>query len=380
MILKKEKNWYLLIIIFSIIISIFYQYSIVFEVLNDYRNWINYILCLILISSYILYDFQSGKAYLNNLVYMLFMLLIFCVLKKQQLLLLFVFCFAFMHLNPYQTINVYRKAILYAFFINLILAALTHNLYNSFGDAIALGFGNQNTTAYCIEFLLILFSIYQGEEDELKVKKSIQWQFFILISTILTWIVFNDTTATIFIISFEILQRLFQKSNILRNVIIKIIICILPLFLLYSSYWLAINYSSNSRWLIEFDQLLSARLNIWHYYFIRMPISLISNNRIFVISAWGNDYTPHQGAFDGTYAYLLYVIGILFAVIYVIGLGICNYKLIKYKQQVLLALMLSLELIAFSENTPYSYAVSFASIFALLSFHRSWLKGEEHSR
>lgn len=378
MILKKEVSWYPQVIIFSIVILILVQYSMVFKSLGDYYGlWINYGICGILTISYILYDVQYGKVYVSNLVYIFCMIIIFCVIRKQQILYLFIFCFAFMHLSPYETINVYRQGILYAVSINIILAMLTHNLYNLNGDAIALGFVNQNTIAYCIASLGVLFSICEVRNGELEVKRNYKWQFIVLITLLITYFVFGDMTASIFIIIFEMLQRLLSKLNLTKHKIMGFLLCIYPLFLAYCSYWLAVNFNMGSSWMIKLDRLLSGRLNIWHYYFTRMPIKLISTNRIFVVSAWGNDYTPHQGAFDGTYAYLLYIIGIIFTLIYVAGLAICNYKLMKYNQWMLLSLMLSLELIAFSENTPYSYALSFTSIFAMLSFHKDWLKGVE---
>lgn len=378
MIQKEEQKWYSWMIIISIILSIFMQYSMVFRTVNiNYGNWVNYIICAVLVISYILYDVQRNKIYVKDMVYIFLMILIFSIIRKQQILYLFVYCLAFIHLTPYQTIDVYRKGILYAVSINLVLAILTHNLYNLNGDTIALGFMNQNTAAYYIASIVILFSIYEGENGDLKTKKNTKWYFLLLVSLFITYVLFNDATATIFIILFEFVQYFFFNSNILKNKIMDFIFCVLPFFLLYSSYWLAVNFNLGSSWMTRLDQLLSGRINIWHYYFTRMPISLISTNRIFVVSAWGSDYTPHQGAFDGTYAYILYIIGILFALIYVIGLAVCNYKLMKYNKLVLLALMLSLELVAFSENTSYSYALSFTSIFAMLSFHKDWLKGVE---
>ena len=101
-----------------------------------------------------------------------------------------------------------------------------------------------------------------------------------------------------------------------------------------------------------------------------MPLKVLSQNKIFVYS-WGVNYTPHQGAFDGSYAYLLYIYGYLFTIIYIILLCLCNYKLLKYKQYRLLTIMIVLEIIGFSENQMFSYLCSFTSIFAMLSLDNS---------
>ena len=42
--------------------------------------------------------------------------------------------------------------------------------------------------------------------------------------------------------------------------------------------------------------------------------------------------------------------------------------------------MIGLELVGFSENQMFSYAYSFASVFAILSFNKNWLRKDMENK
>ncbi|MBB1070186.1 hypothetical protein H5S40_08480 [Limosilactobacillus sp. RRLNB_1_1] len=371
----NEKNgWYTGLLTLILGIEILMQYSIVFaNISNQYGGTINSIVCTILVVAYCINIIQNGKLKLDNIILIILFLVILLIIQKNQILELFIFCIAFLNVTPITTIYIYRNGIFISYIINMVLAIVTHHLYNTEGDTIALGFGNQNTAAFFLAFLVILFLIKKDMTGNLFLKVNWRTSILLIFTLIIVYFLFGDMTATILIVSFFIFQYIIPWLTVRVHKVILLFLIVFPVFLTYSTYWLAMNYG-NSLWIMKLNTLLSGRLNIWNYYFIRMPIKLISNNRIFVVSAWGNDYTPHQGLFDGSYAYMLYIIGLLFTIIYVLGLVICNYRLLKYKKYLLLSLILSLELVGFSENQMFSYAYSFTSIFALLSFHRSWIR------
>lgn len=375
--LQNKTEWYSKTLTFIIIVLILKQYSLVFAGINTaYGELINYILCIILLLIYILYDIQENSIKINNIVLGFCFVILFIIFRKQQLLLLFVFSFSFLHITPLKSVFVYRDAIFLAVVINFVLAIFTHNLLNTNREAIAFGFGNQNTIGFYLILGGILFSLKEDGTGKLTIKSNSYIYILLLIDTLVVTMFFDDFTALILILVFLISYYFFTRTNVLSKKVICNFIEILPLILAWLTYWLAMNYGRYS-WINSLDQLISGRINIWNYYFTRMPIKLFSNNYLFVVSAWGSNYTPHQGLFDGTYAYLLYILGVLFTAIYVLGLMICNYKLITSKRYVILALMIAIEVCGFSENILYSISCCFGSVFALLSFHNSWVSSME---
>ena len=130
------------------------------------------------------------------------------------------------------------------------------------------------------------------------------------------------------------------------------------------------NYYSGN-WLFELNKVITMRPVIWNYFFTRYPIQLTNGNPI-IIGKIGFEYTPGQGAFDGSYAYLLYTRGILFTIIVVLGLSIATYQLIQSKNNIILYFLICLELVGFSENILYSYGLSFGIIFAFLAYRFTW--------
>lgn len=372
--LKKNPSWYTVSLITLMVITILRQYSLIFQnITSTYGKVIDIIICILFASIYLLFYSVKGKININETIFVFLMLIIFAVFSKQQLFILLMYSIAFTIVSPETVVYIYRNAILFAFFINTVFSLITHRIYNSQGEALAFGFGNQNTTAFYLGFLIILFSFYEDGVGNLKQRFSLKFYVFYSIVFLLVTFLFKDMTVTLLMVIYILLSITINNTSLINNRLFCMLVIITPFLLLLATYWLTINYGYVT-WTLNLDRLLSGRINIWHYYFSRMPIELISNNRIFVISAWGNDYTPHQGLFDGSYAYMLYIFGFLFSIFYTLGVSLCNYKLIKYKKYVLLSMMIGLELVGFTENQMFSYAYSFASIFAILSFNKNWFR------
>lgn len=318
---------------------------------------------------YVLKLTSNEKITVNDSVFILLLLLMIFFLRKKQLLELSVICLTFLPLKPNETIKVYRNSLVLSLLVALVYGLLTGKLYSLDRGTFTMGMGNENSTGF---LLALLATIILSESQDINNKKNL---FLYILIMLVENFVFGDRTAVIMLVVFPLILKITYKFSTAK--ILKFGLIIFPEVMAYATYWVIINFHRYG-FLVTLNHLLSDRINIWNYYFTRMPISLISKNKIFVVSAWGADYTPHQGLFDGSYAYILYSIGIAFMIIYILGLSLCNYKLLKSNQLGMLALIVTLEVAGFSENGLFSYAFSFGSIFALMGYHKTWLtRGKE---
>lgn len=313
---------------------------------------------------YVLKLTSNEKITVNDSVFILLLLLIIFFLRKKQLLELCVICLAFLPLSPNETIKIYRNSSALALLIAFVYGLLTGKLYSLDRGTFTMGMGNENSAGF---LLALIATIILLDSQGANKKKSVS--FYILVMIVENF-VFGDRTALIMLVLFPLILKIMYKFSMTK--FLKLGVIIFPGIMAYATYWMTINFPRYG-FLVTLNHLLSDRINIWNYYFTRMPISLISKNKIFVVSTWGSDYTPHQGLFDGSYAYILYSIGIAFMIIYILGLSLCNYKLLKSNQLGMLALIVTLEVAGFSENGLFSYAFSFGSIFALMGYHETWL-------
>ena len=120
------------------------------------------------------------------------------------------------------------------------------------------------------------------------------------------------------------------------------------------------------------EKLSTSRLLMWNYYFMHQPLTL-QGNRINVIKGWGLFYTPGQGMFDGSYAYMLFVYGLIFSIVLFIGLALANFKLAWSGNYMLAIIMMVIEISGFTENQMVSVMISFAAIFALIAYMPKWI-------
>lgn len=362
-----QNRVYKLILVIILTTSMVYNYSLMFSTIDT--STLDRLVIISLAGFYIIFKFIIKNInYYNVIVIFLFLILCF-VIKNKELMLLCTFCIAYLQVKPQDVIDVYMYSLGATLVINFLYAIINNNIHNIQGEGFSFGFSNQNTTSFFLALFLILLIIHRSKPYG-NFRLSLENICFLLIGLVLNIVFFNDLTVSIFLIVFLTLNLISPKFFDLK--ITKFLVIIVPFLLIFLTLFLANNYNPLVNWMVKCNDLLSGRLNIWNYYFSRMPIQLISHNELFVIS-WGINYTPHQGAFDGSYAYLLYVFGYLFSALYVCGLSLCNYKLIKYKKYSIFVLLIALELVGFSENQMFSYACSFTSIFALLSFHKDWL-------
>ena len=367
MINNKFQNYniiYKTAVIVLLTFSMLYNYSNIF--VNTDTSLLDKIIVASLLCLYILFKFADNYISKSDIAIVIFLLLIWFIFKRTELLVLILLCCVCLRISPQDVINIYKNIIFYLLIINFLYSIITNNFYNLQGQDISFGFSNQNQTSFFISLLLAIIVFQNRIKQNLKILNLI----LLMVGIGIDIKVFGDLTAAIFLLL--ILIFILLPSNIVNSKIIKLLVLILPFALTIITYFLAIDYNPLIDWMAKLNHLLSDRLNIWNYYFSQSHIQLISKNELFVIS-WGSNYTPHQGAFDSSYAYLLYIFGYLFTSIYIIGLSICNYKLLKSKKYNLLFLLLAIEISGFTENQMFSYVSSFTSIYALLSFHKYWL-------
>ena len=338
-------------------------YSLMFAD-TPYALVITYGVLGIMFFIYVLRLINAREILVSDIIFILLILLILIFFRKKQLLALCVICLAFLPLSPNETIKIYRNSSALALLIAFVYGLLTGKLYSLDRGTFTMGMGNENSAGF---LLALIATIILLDSQGANKKKSVS--LYILVMIVENF-VFGDRTALIMLVLFPLILKIMYKFSMTK--FLKLGVIIFPGIMAYTTYWMTINFPRYG-FLVTLNHLLSDRINIWNYYFTRTPISLISNNNIFVVSAWGADYTPHQGAFDGSYAYILYVLGLIFLGIFVCGLSLCNYKLLKNNQLTLLALIVTLELVGFSENGLFSYALSFGSIFALMGYHKNWL-------
>lgn len=365
--LEIYNKIYKIILTALLSVLMLYNYSIFFKSRNIP---LDIIICGSLIILIIIYMILVHyRLSVSNLMLILVFIVLSILIRKYEIYELFLFCIAFLLINPYSILNIYKESIGITLFVSIILSIINNNIYNQQGDAFTFGFANQNTIAFLLSFIAILFLIKQNN-NKIYFKANIINILFFSIAFLINHFLFQDRTIEIAMIL--VVMLVFSKK-VYKYKLVKAFILTLPIILTYFTQYLAYEFSNNISWLNNFNDLLSDRIRIWNYYFTLMPLKVLSQNKIFVYS-WGVNYTPHQGAFDGSYAYLLYIYGYLFTIIYIILLCLCNYKLLKYKQYRLLTIMIVLEIIGFSENQMFSYLCSFTSIFTMLSLDNRWLE------
>lgn len=369
---KKLYIWLAAIIVG---LQSFMAYSNASVRLSRYAPIFNLVMIATMVGLGVLYIFVIDNRRLqSNIVFLGLLFLLLVIFRKMFLLQLVAMLILFTPLLPVDVFDVYRKGILVSILITFVTGILIGQLHNTntFTGIFTFGFGNENQTGFYFGFLIIawLFKI-----DGKKLVFDTNWlknSLFIII-LFYQWFVIEDFTAFGFMI---VTMLLIVINKYIKHRIYYLSI-VLPIGMMYLSYWLAMNYA-DTNWTYQLNKIVTMRPQIWNWYFTHYPISLWGGNQIqSVVSSFGYNYTPGQGLFDGSYAFLLYSYGIVYTIIFVVGLTLANVYLIKNKLYYLFFIMLGLELVGFSENILFSTAFSFGAIFALMAFNPGWFKQKQ---
>lgn len=309
---------------------------------------------------------QKNRHLVQDLVFILFLAFIVVFFRKMIIFQIVAVVIAFLPTNAFGALKAYRNGILISIIVTFLFGFI-YGMYNTtiYDGVFTFGFVNENETGFYFTFIamFLLFNI-----EDRKINLNVNWQKFVIyvVVLLLNYVLFQDNTAAVIMVIFALLVIF---NRMIRRWMLMISIILAPI-LTYTSYWIAMNYYSGN-WLFELNKVITMRPVIWNYFFTRYPIQLTNGNPI-IIGKIGFEYTPGQGAFDGSYAYLLYTRGILFTIIVVLGLSIATYQLIQSKNNIILYFLICLELVGFSENILYSYGLSFGIIFAFLAYRFTW--------
>ncbi|UUC15470.1 hypothetical protein [Limosilactobacillus fermentum] len=314
---------------------------------------------------------QKDIHLVQDIVFILFLAVIVIFFHQMSILQIAAVVIAFLPTDPLGALKAYRNGILISIIVTFLFGFF-YGMHNTttYDGVFTFGFTNENQTGYYFAFIAMcsLFII-----EDRKIRLNVNWQKVVMyvIILLLNYILFQDNTVTI---SMAVFVLLVMFNHMIWRWMLMISIILAPI-LTYASYWIAMNYYSGN-WLFELNKVFTMRPVIWNYFFTRYPIQLTKGNPI-VVGNIGFEYTPGQGAFDGTYAYLLYSYGILFTIIVILGLSLATYQLIQSKNNIILYFLICLELVGFSENILYSYSLSFGIIFAFLAYRFTWFQKEK---
>lgn len=370
--MTETKKLYIWLAAIIVGLQSFMAYSNASSRLVDYAPMFNLVMIAVMAGLGLLYIFVIDNRRLqSNIVFLGLLFLLVVFFRRMYYLQLVATIILFMPMRPVDVFDIYRKGIVISVLVTFLTGILIGQLHNTntFTGVFTFGFGNENQTGFYFAFLVIAW-LFKISGNKLFLKTN--WiKNLVFISIMLyQYFVINDKTALGFmvVVAGLIIVRKYIKGWIYYLSII------FPTGLSYLSYWLAMNYA-DTNWTYQLNKIVTMRPQIWNWYFTHYPISLWGGNQIkAVVSSFGYNYTPGQGLFDGTYAFLLYSYGIVYTIIFVVGLTLANVYLIKNKLYYLFFIILGLELVGFSENILFSTAFSFGAIFALMAFNPGWFK------
>lgn len=328
-------------------------------------NKLSFVLTIVCISLSFIIDLFVSRD-LNQYIFLLFLLIILIVFGKNYFIIGAVMVgMLFFSFKLEGIIEIYKILL----FLEVVFGVITSYFkmtpaYNPRTGVRTFGFSNENVlgAVLVIWAILILFEVNKGKF--FITKNKYKWIFFVLVSLYIS-LYLKDGTA--FLIAMFFCMTVLLTKLIISSGILKTVVIIFPILITSFSYWAGINYSESSKWLSFINKVATSRLYIWHYYLLNYPLTVMP-------SKWINNNRLANGAFDGSYVYLIVQYGWLATVLIILGLVLCNYKLIKAKQWNVLAVVFAIEIGGFSENLAIYYQETFVLAFAILSYYIGWLR------
>ncbi|UTF47667.1 hypothetical protein [Limosilactobacillus fermentum] len=364
---KDSYVWFLSLVVAYYSFSLYASGA---QIIKSYTSAINILLAvgLVLIGSLNIL-LQKNRQLVQDIVFILFLVLIVIFFRKMVIFQIVSVVIAFLPVTANDTWLAYRNGIIISVILAFIFGLLGYSLYNTntYDGVLTLGFVNENEIGYYLAFIAISL-LFRFSDHSLQLNVNWWNGIFYVIVLLVNNRIFQDNTAVVLMIMFALFVLV---KNKIKNWVLMIFILLAP-FMTCFTYWISMNFYS-SNWTGKFNDLVTMRPEIWNYFFTRYPISLFGGNQI-IVSKFGYDYTPGQGSFDGSYAYMLYSLGILFTIFVVVGLSLAVYQLVRAKNYYVLVYLICLEFVGFSENIMYSYSLSFAIIFAFLAYRFTWFQ------
>lgn len=370
----KQKNLFyyqwivtFLISCWSIIVSIFNSRS-QSAFFNQISAGITILLLVLGVIINIIYNLNLSK-----IVYILILIAGLIYWHNYFILNIISFTIALLPIYKNNYIKMYQWILGSQLICGLLISLLTKtNVTNPLTGGLTLGYINENSLGAELS-LFFLFLVINKNDNNLKLSSQ-KWKYTILTIVILfVYFVLNDMTACAMIILFFIFYFIFRIINDRNKWVIGTISFFLPIVICMFSIWVGYNFSYNNNFLVKLDNLVTLRPLIWNHYFMTFPIGANP-------SSWVPEYNFINGSLDGTYAYLYIFLGYIILMIITVGFALCNFRLAKKKDWVLLSLMLAIEIASFSENISINLQQCFASVFSLLSYYLFWNYNSKQER
>ena len=304
------------------------------------------------------------------LAVLLVLLLVACqfkILKANYIVLAFALSFY----SPEEITLIYRRSLGLTFILAYISGLLVRNTRSFIDGVYSFGFYNENQTGFVLTLFAILMTVKITEKSVTLNLNRKNGLFLFLVFLIVSFY-FEDRTAELMIVAYILLilvRRLFKVR------LFQFFVGAFPLLLAWAAYYCGMNYGLKP-FLFIVNKLSTSRLLMWNYYFMHQPLTM-QGNRINVIKGWGLFYTPGQGMFDGSYAYLLFVYGLIFSIVLFFGLALVNFKLAWNGKYMLAIIMMVIEISGFTENQMVAVMISFAAVFALISYMPKWIHSSD---
>lgn len=306
----------------------------------DIFDQLSYILTFTLILICILNFLFVDKIRQKEKIYSLILLIIFLGIRAFWIHNVVWFALSFAFFAWFLSI----RQFIFSYFIGGMLGLIVISILLLFeivpvshGGLITLGFSNPNTVGFIL-FVNIVSAIYlYYSSNEVIVT------FAFLIAEFVQYFILQNKTAAILLLLFFIFQLKNKKINLVTFK--SKIKTILPIVLLFSSVYMAINYSSSTI-LQKLNSFLSYRISLWHYYVTNYGFNLLPSNV--------SDLETRP--LDGAFMYYLIYYGWLEVIFIALIICVALRKLRNYKLHLLLIYLL---FYAFMESTPFDSSVCY---------------------
>lgn len=332
--------------------------------LNISSNVNVFIVTTILYILYVVYCFfYSIKT--NDIFYIVFLGCLVLIFRNSSIIFLSGLALISSRLRINDFVFIYKYAIGIGLTMTTCLSLLGKlPMRNYIDGVISVGFVNENTLGFYLSFFAILTTL-KIIDGYITYNFTFINILILILAILFDLFVINYNTAII-MISVYLLFCFFSKFLDKVRHFLSVIFFLLPPFLMYLSYWCALNFGKYG-FLQKANEILTNRFLMWHYYVVNFQWG-------FRGSSWQISKGIWQGYLDGAYFSELLFFGLL-AIILTLGLSIINIRLIQSKNWILLSLVVILELCGFAENILFNYNDSFGVIFALLGFYPGKIDG-----
>lgn len=328
-------------------------FSILVTVVNfNYFSKIAPVVLGILILFFFAYDVTHLQNF-SQFIYILFLLLILFI-GRGLYVPTAVVCIGliFMTISYEKVIYIYRFALIFQLFVGLVLSLIGKAPLRR-GNVLTLGFSNENVLGIVLVFLSFTLLV-EFTEKGLNVTKSYQkWAIFLFLN-LFNIIILNDYTAEI-VSGVFIIGVILRKTLVKRKMIMRFIVVIIPLAMSIIAVHVGRNFPFIKVPITNTNMLI--RFSTWNAYFTKYQINFFPQKVVVPLTAY-----------DGSYTYLLTFTGWLITGLFIIGLIICNYRLLTSNRIIILIMLIAIEIGSFSENYLIAFATNFSMVMMIKGY------------